>query len=161
MLLKPIDRGQLCQHTRKPRSSDFNARPPKSPCSPEQLRSRSIATTLTLAPEELGEHALRSATQSGWPSEDTDAHTLGAAPALAVPRYSDTFEPSDEDMWTETIQLAEEYGAWVDGRSGDSALDWDDEPAQPIWARDLDSSQDKATRASSTAKRSRRLRSVR
>lgn len=146
----------------------------------------------SLAPEELGEHALRSATQSGWPSEDTDAYTLGAAPALAVPRYSDTFELSDDDVWTETIQLAEEYGAWVEARGGDSALEWDDEPGESTWSRDVDLSQDKVveaslfdagseetvderrsprvhadnatiehTRASTTAQRSRRLRSVR
>ena len=146
----------------------------------------------SLAPEELGEHALRSATQSGWPSEDTDAYSLGAAPALAVPRYSETVELSNDDVWTETIELAEEYGAWVEARGGDGPLEWEDEPDEPTWSRDLDLHQDKVveaslfdagseetvderrsprvhadndtiehTRASTTAKRSRRLRAVR
>ena len=146
----------------------------------------------SLAPEDLGEYALRSATQSGWPAEDSDAHSLGAAPALAVPRYSDTYElASDDDVWAETVELAEEYGAWIDARGGDSMLDWD-EPEESTWARDVDLGGDKVveaslfdagteetveehrpprvhadndtiehTRASTTAKRSRRLRSVR
>ncbi len=145
----------------------------------------------SLAPEELGENALRSATQSGWPAEDSDAYSLGAAPATAVPRYSETSELSNDDVWTETIELAEEYGAWVEAKGGDAMFEWDD-PLESIWSRDVDLSRDKVveaslfdagseetvderrppriyadnasiahTRGSSTAKRSRRLRSVR
>jgi hypothetical protein len=102
----------------------------------------------SLAPEDLGEHALRSATQSGWPAEDTDAYSLGAAPALAVPRYSETHELASDDMWTETLQLAEEYGAWVDARGGDSALEWGDESEEATWSRDVDLHQDKVVEAS-------------
>lgn len=145
----------------------------------------------SLAPEELGEFALRSATQSGWPAEDSDAYSLGAAPALAVPRFSETHELTNDDVWAETIQLAEEYGAWVDARGGDGVMEWDDAEEQ-TWSRDVDLNQDKIveaslfdagseetvgerrsprvhadndtvehTRGSTTAKRTRRLRSVR
>lgn len=101
----------------------------------------------SLAPEDLGEHALRSATQSGWPADDSDAYSLGAAPAAAAPRFRSTDELSSDDVWAETIQLAEEYGAWVEAKGGDSAFEWDD-PLESTWSRDVDLSQAKIVEAS-------------
>lgn len=101
----------------------------------------------SLAPEELGEHALRAATQSGWPAQDSDAHSLGAAPTLAVPRFSQAHSITSEDVWAETVQLADEEGAWVDANGGDSALDWD-EREESTWSRDVDLHRDKVVEAS-------------
>jgi hypothetical protein len=101
----------------------------------------------SLAPEELAEHALRSATQSGWPAEDSDVYSLGAAPALAVPRYSETTELSSDDVLAELIELAEEYGEWVEAKGGDSMFACDD-PLESIWSRDVDLSQNKLVEAS-------------
>jgi hypothetical protein len=194
VLLQPISQGSAVSARKKATVELFQRAPAEVTVQPRAIEAAIDPDDAyaSLAPEDLGEHALRSATQSGWPSEDTDAYTLGAAPALAVPRYSDTVELSDDDVWTETIQLAEEYGAWVDARGGDSAHERDDEPEEPTWSRDLDLTGDKVveaslfdagseetvnerrrprvhadntsvehTRASTTAQRSRRLRSVR
>lgn len=100
----------------------------------------------SLTPEELGEHALRSATQSGWPADDSDAYTLGAAPATAAPRFVSATELSGDDVWAETIELAEEFGAWVEAK-GDGAFDWE-EPLESTWSRDIDLSQSKVVEAS-------------
>lgn len=100
----------------------------------------------SLTPEELGEHALRSATQSGWPPEDSDAHSLGAIPASAAPVFSE--EPlSGDDLWAETLDLALEYGAWVEFGRGSTDFEWED-PVEATWSRDVDLSQAKIVEAS-------------
>lgn len=99
----------------------------------------------SLAPEELGEHALRAATQSGWPPEDSDAHSLGATPASAAPELGEVNLSSD-DLWSDTLDLALEYGAWVESGRG-AELEWDD-PIEATWSRDVDLSQAKVVEAS-------------
>lgn len=101
----------------------------------------------SLAPEDLGEHALRSAMQSGWPAEDSGTYSVGSAPALTMPRYSETRELAGDDVWAELLELAEEYGEWVEAKGGDSMFEWDD-PLESIWSRDVDLSQNKIVEAS-------------
>jgi hypothetical protein len=102
----------------------------------------------SLEPEELGEYALRSATQSGWPPEDSDAHSLGAVQATAAPVFSREDDlHGDDDLWAETLDLALEYGAWVEfGRDG-AGFEWDD-PCEATWSRDIELNQPKIVEAS-------------
>lgn len=100
----------------------------------------------SLTPEELGEHALRSATQSGWAPVDNDAYSLGAVPASAAPRFSGESVASN-DVWAETVDLAVEFGAWIESGRNSSASEWDD-PIEATWSRDVDLNQDKVVEAS-------------
>jgi hypothetical protein len=100
----------------------------------------------SLAPEELGEHALRSATQSGWPAAHSDAYSLGAAPASAAPVFPET-SVSSKELWAATLELAVEYSAWVESRRGDGDAGWDD-VFEATWSRDIDLNQAKVVEAS-------------
>lgn len=102
----------------------------------------------SLAPEELGENALRAATQSGWPPEDSDAHSLGEVAASAAPVFDEYNDQSGDDLWAETLDLALEYGAWVEfGRDGGAGFEWDD-PFEATWSRDVELNQPKIVEAS-------------
>lgn len=101
----------------------------------------------SLAPEELGEHALRAATQSGWPPSDSDAHSLGAVQATAVPVFGQEEELDGDDLWAETLDLALEYGAWVEFGRDSAGFEWDD-PCEATWSRDVELNQPKIVEAS-------------
>lgn len=101
----------------------------------------------SLAPEELGEHALRAATQSGWPPADSDAHSLGAVQATAAPVFAQEDELSGDDLWAETLDLALEYGAWVEFGNDSAVFGWDD-PDEATWSRDIELNQPKIVEAS-------------
>jgi hypothetical protein len=119
-----------------------------------QPRERSLAAAMdpddayaSLMPEELGENALRAATQSGWPPSDSDAHGLAAVAASAAPLFDSDAVLASKDVWAETVELAVEYGAWIESGRASEDFAWD-EPDEPTWSRDVDLHQTKVVEAS-------------
>lgn len=101
----------------------------------------------SMFPEDLGEYALRSATQSGYPPADSDAHGIGAIAVSDVALNGERFEDvSDEDLWAETMDLAGEYGAWAELRAG-NPFEWE-EASGASWSRDVDLHQARVVEAS-------------
>jgi hypothetical protein len=97
--------------------------------------------------EDLGEHALRAATQSGYAPVDCNAHGIGALAMTDAPLRSELYdEPSEDNLWAETFALAVEFGVWVEESAGEP-FEWE-QASEAMWSRDIDLHQAKVVEAS-------------